>query len=161
MAGIIRELTQPRFSTEGADLVIHYGLGGLLPFLALALAAFALASWLWLRKGRRFDAGCVAAFGFIILVIVVPGTLITTVRVTPTVIRQETGFWFAPNRTEIDVSNTVRVTISSQRRGRWTVPVWTFIGRDGRTQSIDPGDLWIAASEEITAELKRRGVRVE
>jgi hypothetical protein len=161
MGGLIRPLSQPRLTTEGADLVVRYGPGGMLPFLLLALAALALAAWLWFRKRRKLDAGLAAAFAVFILVFLVPMTAFTTIRITPTAIRQTTGFWFAPTRAQIDLSDTARVVITSRRRGRWDVGVWTFIGRDGRTQSIEPSDLWLASAPEITAELKRRGVQFD
>src|SRR5437763_1034422 len=84
VAGMLRTLSQPRITTEGSDLVAHYGTGGLLPFVALAAVALALAAWLWLKKGRKMDAGFVLAFALIILAVAVPGVLITTVRISPT-----------------------------------------------------------------------------
>lgn len=97
----------------------------------------------------------------LVLGLFLPGMALDRVVVTPEEIQQTTGFWFLPNRKGFRYADVHSVRIL-ERVSSKGVPydVWRIQFRNGRSEELDPGDLWEKSSEVIVPRLRAYGVDV-
>ena len=76
-------------------------------------------------------------------------------------LEQTTGFWFAPLTKGFRLADVEYVEIGTARNGRGReYEVWIVKHKSGRTQTIDPGDLWEMNGPDIVARLRTKGIEV-
>ena len=90
-----------------------------------------------------------------------PSIAIDKVELNEESLYQSTGFWFSRTVKGFDYSevSSIAVTTAKDRKGR-DYELWVLSYQDGQTLSIDPGDLWVMHSEEITGFLRAKGLQI-
>lgn len=148
---------------EGTTTTIHFS--GLAQLACVAVPLLLVTGVLVLARRVR-DRGlrilCLAAaLGLTALsVAVVPSMLQDGVKVTPTGVWQTTGFWFAPTRKGFDFAEVAEIEIGSRpaRDGVALEEIWYVHRRDGRTELLDPGDVWERGARWITPAIRRAAI---
>src|SRR4030095_6548549 len=129
--------------------------------VAIAVLAGAIAAFLlWRRKPGVF---VLIAFGITISAggIVAPMLAMDRVVLDDNKLEQTTGFWFAPTVKGFRFADVEFVTIGTARdRKNRKYEVWLVKLKNGQTQEIDPGDLWVKNDKDIIERLSAKGIEV-
>ena len=134
-----------------------------IPGLAVAVAVIAaLTGWIFLRR-RKPLVTVIVAFGVSALAggIIAPMLAMDRVVLDDQKLEQTCGIWFAPVTKGFRLADVEYVEIGTarNRRGR-EYEVWIVKYESGRTQTIDPGDLWEMNGPDIIARLRAKGIEV-
>ncbi len=124
------------------------------------VAAFAGVLLLWMRKPLLLALAAfgVAAFsgGFIAPILALDRVVLDDEK-----LEQTTGFWFMPTVKGFRLADVELITITIKRdRKNREREVWVVTTQDGRTQEIDPGDLWELNGADIIKRLREKGIEV-
>ena len=137
---------------------------------AVWILAFVIAApaswWCWRRRmGGNLAPGFFFA-SFLVPIIVVPCIALESVRVTPTALTIETGFWFSPTVRQIRFSALESVTEQNEKvpgqrifRARHDT-VWYFRYRSGENRRLVLSDLLDANRTQVIEYLRRHGIDV-
>lgn len=131
-----------------------------IPLTAWVIAALALCFGFLLR--RRPIALLVGLFVAAISgALVAPMLWLDRVVINDEKLEQTTGFWWSPTVKGFRIAEVshVLITTSRDRRNRFS-EIWVVTFKDGRTQDIDPGDLWEMNGDDITQRLRAFGIEV-
>lgn len=140
------------------ETVFAFPLKVLLIPVAVALVALALSVWALLRGQRQL--GFVA--GFVALLsggMFAPAMFCDRVRVSSQRIEQTTGLPWAPTVKGFQYNEVKWVHIGTRQTEIGPAQQWGIYYRDGRSESLDPGDLWEKNSPRIVPLLKKYGVQ--
>jgi hypothetical protein len=160
------QLLSAAIVAETADgaLDIHSAPGRYVAWLVVFAVLTPLAGWCWRRGiGGNLAPGVFFA-SFLIPMIVVPGMATESIRVTPDRLSIRTGFWFAPTRYTIsltDLDGVVETVETVAQRG----PIrhetyWEFRYRSRRPYRLNLPDLLEANRGPIADYLRRHGTAV-
>jgi hypothetical protein len=76
-------------------------------------------------------------------------------------LQQTTGFWFSPTIKGFRLAEVKQVEIGTARdRKNREKMVWNVTYKDGRSEQIDPGDLWEMNSRDIAERLRAKGIDI-
>ena len=150
--------------TAGGMLDIHSAPGRYLAWLVAFAILMPLAGWCWRRGFGGNIAPGVFFASFFIPLIVVPGMATESIRVAPDRLSIRTGFWFAPTRYAIsltDLEGVVETIETVSQRGAIRHEVyWQFRYRSRRPSRLDLPDLLVANREPVLQYLRRHGSAV-
>ena len=146
------------------SLVVASAPGRYVAWVAAFVVMFLGGGWCWRRGiGGRFAPGVFFA-SFVLPLIVVPGIATEFVRVSPTALTFQTGFWFSPNTHTIPLAGVVEVVERSedmaQRGASRQDTFWNFEYQDGQRRLVHLSDLFEANREQVAARLRQVGIRV-
>ena len=130
-----------------------------IPFAVAALGVVAMiACWL---KGKRTPALALLALAMFSGLLIGPMMVADRVRVWSDHVEQTTGFLWSPTKKGFRYEDVSFVHVTQKPQGPQgdISLVWEIHENDGSLRDIDLGDLWEANSEEITALLKKYGVK--
>jgi hypothetical protein len=152
--------------TQAADgsLMIQSAPGRYLAWVLAFVVVLPIAVWCW-RKGLggRYAPG-VAIASFAIPIIVVPGIAMESIRVAPDKITMTTGFWFAPTRYQIPLSDVDEIVATHRAVDQRMVPrhdtSWDFRFRSRDHHVLHLSDLFDASRGHIIEYLRQHGFRV-
>jgi hypothetical protein len=150
------------YQTEESDGTIVIGFASwVLLLVALAGAALALLGVAAVKSGAGGKAVAPLLLGGLALGVFLPGMAVDRVVVTSEEIRQTTGFWFAPTRKGFRYADVHSIRIEELTTSKG-VPnaIWVVRYKNGKVESLDPGDLWEKSSDTIVPRLQEHGVDV-
>lgn len=130
----------------------------LLPFIVTGAIVAGGAFCLYLRK---ISLGVILVVGGLALMIVVrPSMLLDRVEVTDERVWQSTGFWYSPTEKGFRFADVESVNIDYSFEGPVSNEIWEITRKDGRRESLDPGDLWAKHTDEIVEIMRDKGIEV-
>lgn len=137
------------------------------PFYIIGLSALAslgliVLTIVLIRNGSSLKArvisGLLAVFA---AVIITPALALDKVVLDEEKLQQTTGFWFSPTRKGFVIADAASVQIGTARdRKNREYEVWIVRYKNGSTETIDLGDLWVLHRSDIIARLRDRGLTV-
>jgi hypothetical protein len=112
---------------------------------------------------RTFVPGLVTMLvALVVGVLLVPGIYMDTVTITPTEIKQTTGFWFSPTVNTVRYSDVQSISIHTvKKRKGGDARRWIIHRTDGTTRELDPGDLWENNEDFVVKKLRQYGVTIQ
>ena len=131
-------------------------------WLTIGLAVVTGVAAVPLLMFRQWRFGLIAAFisllaGFIFA----PCLALDRVVLDDEKLQQTTGFWFSPTVKGFQLADVEHIAIGTARgRKNREHMVWNVTYKDGRTEQINPGDLWEMNSADIAARLRAKGIDV-
>jgi hypothetical protein len=157
-AGIVTELA------DGV-LEIHSAPGRYIAWLVVFAVVMPVAGWCWRRGWGGNIAPGAFIVSFFIPLILVPGMATESIRVAPDRLSVRTGFWFAPTRYTISLTDAEAVveTVETvvQRRGPIRHEIyWQFRYHSRRPYRLDLPDLLEANREPVAEYLRRHRMAV-
>lgn len=137
------------------------------PFYVIASAAavslgLIILTIVLVRKDASLKAKLVSGLlAVLAAVIITPALALDKVVLDEVKLQQTTGFWFSPTKKGFVLADVASVHIGTAvgRKNR-EYEVWNVNYKNGTTESIDPGDLWILHRADIIARLRERGLTV-
>lgn len=131
-----------------------------IPLLVAGIGAIAGYYFLTKRFPRKFSN---VAFGICLLSggILAPSMAKDQVVLDGEKLEQRTGFWFAHTVKGFRHSavQSIRIATAHDHKQR-PFEIWIVNTRDGRSNEIDPGDLWIRNRDDIIDRLRKLGVEI-
>lgn len=93
--------------------------------------------------------------------LIAPILLMDRVVLNEKKLEQTTGFWFSPTVKGFPLADVESVTIrtATDRRNR-RYEQWYVSYKDGSSEAIDPGDLWVLNGQDIANRLRQKGIVV-
>lgn len=129
--------------------------------VAIAVLAAAIGAFLlWRRKALTL---ALIPFGVATLAggIIAPMLALDRVVLDDQKLEQTTGFWFAPTIKGFRLTEVESVTIGTARNIKnREYQVWIAKMKNGDSQEIDPGDLWVMNGPDIIERLRAKGIEV-
>ena len=154
-------MTPACYSVEdsGTTTTLSFHAGLILALGAVAAVALFVGIALARRRRSRSLGVGITLFGLFAGGIIVPAMWVDRVVITPTELRQKTGFWFAPTHKGFRYSDVESVSIRAVKSRRSTNRVWFLKLVGGGQGDIDPGDLWENNEGLVVDKLRGFGVR--
>lgn len=76
-------------------------------------------------------------------------------------LEQTTGLWFAPTVKGFRTDSVARIVVTTGVNPKnLRAMMWVVEHKDGRTEAIDPGDVWEMHTDALVARLRERGIEV-
>ncbi|HWB01589.1 MAG TPA: hypothetical protein VG796_01110 [Verrucomicrobiales bacterium] len=136
-----------------------------IPGIAIAVVVIAAAAgvFFWWKRSQWLPAVILLAIAMFGGGIIAPGLLMDRVVLDDTKLQQTTGFWFSPTIKGFNLAGlkSIRIIkVKAMGRNDRDHDEWIATMKSGRTEQLDPGDLWENNTDDIVDCLKARGIEV-
>jgi hypothetical protein len=148
-------------TVQGDEVIYKFA-----PWVAVAVVAGSLAvagfGVFRFQRGERSRGVVLLVVALLFLVAIGPGMVLDQVALGPDRFYLNTGFWFAPNRHEVRLSDVARASVEVEfRQGRYGKKKSYYLNFDlksGQKDRVPVGDLMKQAFPEIVATLQEHDI---